>query len=227
MAVVGDSCCTRRWWWRRRAKRFSAWRGRRSATASQSRKRRTRANVCKRDRESALWGQVIDQVGPPPEGVQWVHVMDRGADNFEIYCHCQEQHSDWVVRVTQKQAERPYARRKEVPLEKYAKTLPLAGTYELHLRARGQTREHGPQPARTAKVEVRFGRLQMPVPNHKSPYVKELSPAPIAMWVVYAVEVDAPKGVEPIEWILLTSLPVESFEDAWRGAGILRKEVAD
>ena len=36
------------------------------------------------------------------------------------------------------------------------------------------------------------------------------------MWVVHVVEVDPPQGVEPVEWILLTSLPVENFEDAWR-----------
>jgi hypothetical protein len=108
-------------------------------------------------------------------------------------------------------------------LEAYLKMLPLAGTYELHLRARGQTREHGPQPARTAKVEVRFGRLHMPVPTHRSPYVKRLSPTPIAMGVVYAREVDAPKDVEPIEWILLTSLPVDSFEEAWLILGYYEK----
>jgi hypothetical protein len=176
-----------------------------------------------RERESELWGQVIDQVGPPLEGVRWVHVMDRGADNFEVYCHCQEQKSEWVVRVTQKQRKIVAPDGKRLPLDAYLETLPLAGTYELELRARGQTREHGPQPARTAKVEVRFGPLHVPVPSHQSPYVKRLSPTPIAMWVVYAVEVDAPKGVEPIEWILLTSLPVESFEDAWWVLGYYEK----
>jgi hypothetical protein len=176
-----------------------------------------------RDRESQLWGQVIDQVGPPSEGVRWVHVMDRGADNFEVYCHCQQQHSEWVVRVTQRQRNVVAPRGKQLPLQTYLTTLPLAGTYELRLRARGRTREHGPQPARTAKLEVRFGPLEMPVPRHRSPYVKRLSSAPIAMWVVHAVEVDAPEGVEPIEWILLTSLPVESFEDAWLVLGHYEK----
>jgi hypothetical protein len=46
---------------------------------------------------------------------------------------------------------------------------------------------------------------------------------PIAMWVVYAQEVDAPKDVEPVQWILLTSLPVESFNDAWRILGYYEK----
>lgn len=173
----------------------------------------------KRERESELWGKVIDQVGPPPEGVRWVHVMDRGADNIEVYCHCLEQRSDWVVRVTQQQRKVLVPEGKKIPLSEYLKTLPLAGSYELQLRARGPNRERDAQPARTAKVEVRFGPLQIPVPSQKSPYVKRLSPAPIAMWVVYAVEVDAPKDVEPIEWILLTSLPVKSFDDAWRVLG--------
>ena len=103
-------------------------------------------------------------------------------------------------------------------------TLPLAGAYELSLRARPQ------QPARTAKVEVRFGPLWMPSPKQKSGYVKQksgyvkkLAPAPIPMWVVHVLEVDAPQGVEPIEWILLTSLSVESFEDAWLVIGYYEK----
>ena len=43
------------------------------------------------------------------------------------------------------------------------------------------------------------------------------------MWVVHVKEVDAPKGIEPLEWILLTSLPVESFEDAWLVIGYYEK----
>jgi len=170
-----------------------------------------------RKRESELWGQVIDRVGRPPAGTQWVHVMDRGADNFEVYCHCREQHTDWVVRATQEERRIRVPEEKEMSLRDYLGTLPLAGTYELSLRARPK------QPARTAKLEVRLGPLQMPLPRQKSRYVKKLKPAPLAMWVVHVVEVNAPAGVEPIEWILLTSLPVETFEDAWRIIGYYEK----
>jgi len=34
------------------------------------------------------------------------------------------------------------------------------------------------------------------------------------MWVIHAVERNPPKGIEPVEWILLTSLRVDSFQDA-------------
>jgi hypothetical protein len=175
----------------------------------------------KRQRESQLWGEVIDRVGPPPKGVRWVHVMDRGADNFEVYCHCRQQDSDWVVRVTQKQRKIVTPDGQTMPLQQYLRHLPCVGTYELQLRAqkaqpaRGHRKKRAAQPARTATLEVRIGKLHVPFPQHRSPYLKGLPAKPIEMWVVHAIEVNPPKGAEPVEWILLTSLPVESFADAW------------
>lgn len=89
-------------------------------------------------------------------------------------------------------------------------TLPVAGAYDLYLRARPG------QAARTAKLEVRFGTLRMPIPRHASPYVKKLKPEPIVQSVVWVREVDPPAGVKPIEWVLYSSLPVETFQDAWQ-----------
>ena len=171
----------------------------------------------KRERESKVWGEVINAVGRPAPGVQLVHVLDRGADHFEVYCHCLEQQADWVIRVTQKQRKILTPDNQRIALKAYVDTLPVAGRYELWLRARPN------QPARTAKLEVRAGFLRVPVPVHRSPYVKRLNPEPIGMWVVQVREVDAPAGVEPIEWILLTSLPVTNFDQAWTVVGYYEK----
>jgi hypothetical protein len=163
-----------------------------------------------RNRESDVWGIVIDQVGPPPEEVEWIHVLDRGGDNFEVYCHLLQQRSGWVVRAAKlNRYVLAGPEKKRMQLSDDLSQLTLLGTYELSLRARPQ------QPARTAKLEVRVGSIHMPVPHHKSPWVRELAPEPIAMNVVYVVEVDPPAGVEPIGWVLLTSLPVETFDQAW------------
>jgi hypothetical protein len=172
-------------------------------------KKENAAQRLKRERESEIWGKLIDQIGQPNEGVELVHVMDRGADNFEVYCHCLEQKVGWVVRATQKHRNILTPEGKRTPLNKYLECLPLAGTYELQLRARPE------QPARRAKLEVRFGALEVPPPVQKSPYLKRLKPEPISMWVVQVREVDALEGVEPIEWVLFTSLRVEDFDDAW------------
>lgn len=162
-----------------------------------------------RDRESKVWGDLIDEVGQPAAGVQLVHVCDRGADGFEVFCHLVKQHADWVVRASclHRVIVTPDAER--MPLSKYLSTLPLAGTYELKLRARKD------QAARTAKLEVRFGTLWMPAPAQQSPYVKASGNSSIAMQVVEVREVDAPPGVEPIAWVLYTSLPVTTFDEAW------------
>ncbi len=172
-------------------------------------KKENKSQKFKRERESRVWGAVVDQIGRAPAGAQFIHVFDRGADDFEVFCHLLENGADWVVRASSTHRLIHTPQRERLPLKEYLATLPVAGTYELNLRARPK------QPARVAKLEVRFGALSMPVPRHKSAYVKTLKPQPIAMWVVWVREVDAPAGVTPIEWVLYTSLPVKSFADAW------------
>ena len=176
-----------------------------------STKRPTAPNRLKKEgRESEVWGKVIDQIGPPAEGDSYVHVFDRGADNFEVYCHLLQQRSDWVIRASQTHR-RILAGDAEqrVQLKAYLADLKPLGRYTLSLRARPQ------QPAREAELEVRLGRIKLPRPCHVSPWVRKLKQEPIAMNVIEVVEVNSPQGVQPIRWVLLTSLPVATFDDAW------------
>lgn len=54
----------------------------------------------KRPRESQVWGEVVELVGPSPEEAYFIQVCDRGADNFEFYCWLRESRCGWVVRAT-------------------------------------------------------------------------------------------------------------------------------
>lgn len=175
-----------------------------------SKKKENRSQRLKRKRESQVWGTVIDQVGPPREDVSWIHVLDRGGDNFEVYCHLLQQRSGWVVRASKLNRYVLVGESEErMKLSDYLPQLKLLGSYTLSLRARPQ------QPAREAQLEVRVGRIKVPPPHHVSPWVRKLKQPPIAMNVVEVVEVNAPAGVTPIRWILFTSLSMETFEDAW------------
>lgn len=175
-----------------------------------SKKKENRSQRLKRNRESEVWGKVIDQVGPPPEDVSWVHVLDRGGDNFEVYCHLLMQRSDWVVRASKLNRFVLVGDSEEcLKLSDYLSQLKSLGSYTLAIRARPN------QPAREAQLEVRVGRIKVPPPCHLSPWVRKLKQPPIAMSVVEVVEVNAPAGVTPIRWVLFTSLPVETFDDAW------------
>ncbi len=198
----------------RKAKR----KGRKNGKKPLKSKRENSAQILKRNRESEVWGTVIDQIGKPAEGVEYVHVFDRGADNFEVYCRLIQNQSHWVIRASRLnrdvlvgQSENPKK------LSAFLKTLKTVGHYELDLRVRPD------QPARAAQLEVRIGEVKIPRPKHVSPWVKSLQQAPIAMYVVEVVETNAPKDVTPIRWTLLTSLPVTSFEEAWVIIGYYEK----
>lgn len=160
-----------------------------------------------RDRESHVWGELIEQIGPPDEGVQFVDVCDRGADNFEVYCRLLLNRHDWIIR-GQHLTRNIVHQEQKMPLRDYVDTLPLAGTYELSYRSK----KHG---TRTANLEVRFGMVMMPAPTQRSPWLRDLGITRITMNVVEVREVAPPKGVKPLRWVLLTSLPVASFHQAW------------
>jgi hypothetical protein len=54
--------------------------------------------------------------------------------------------------------------------------------------------------------------------------LKALTPQPIPQWVVWAREVNPPPSVkEPIDWVLLTSLPVRDLEGAMEVIGYYEK----
>jgi hypothetical protein len=172
-----------------------------------------RQRLQREDRESRIWGDVVRQVGPAGRGVRYTHVFDRGADNFEVYCHLKLIATDWVVRAAQLTRSIRTTQQQKMQLREYLAGLALKGTYELQIPARRE------QPARTAHVEVRFGELLLPRPREHGPFVRECGIREIFMNVVEVREVAAPAGVEALHWVLLTSHEVQSFEQAWTVIG--------
>lgn len=139
-----------------------------------------------------------------------MHVCDRGGDDYEVFCHCVQQGCDWVIRASSLHRVIVTPGGRPQPLSQYLAELPVSGQYELSLRSRPG------QAARTAKLEVRFGELWVPVPRQSTPYMKNCGIGAIKMCVIEICEVDPPEGVPPIRWVLYTSLPVETFSDAWQ-----------
>lgn len=172
-------------------------------------KKQHSAQKLKRQRESEVWGRLIDRIGPAPDGVQLTHVGDRAADNFEVFCHLQANRCEWVIRMRSLHR-KVLVDNGEQSISSCLKQLPLTGEYLLQVRSRDR------QPARAARLEVRVGAIRMPVPRQRSPYLRQLSPQPINMQLVWVREIDGPRGATPINWVLCTSLAVTSFADAWR-----------
>jgi hypothetical protein len=178
----------------------------------------TAAQKRRRDRESAVWGRLIEQVGRPPATAQWVHVMDRGADDFEVFCRARRVGADWIGRVKSRNRLVRDRDGRERPLSDVLAAAAPAGGYTLELRARPE------QPARRARVEVSFAPVTTPVPRRPAASLTALTPRPIPQWVVRACEQGPPPGVkEPIDWVLLTSLPVGDLGAAMEVVGYYEK----
>jgi hypothetical protein len=64
------------------------------------------------------------------------------------------------------------------------------------------------RPARVARLEVRFAQVTLQSPKN------EKRRRELTLWAVWAREAEAPPKGERIEWMLLTTLPVTTFEEA-------------
>ena len=175
---------------------------------SAKKKKENTYQVKQRKRESQVWGQLIDQIGLPADGVRFTHVMDRGADDFEVYCHLLQQRSDWVVRASKMNRKVRWPDGRETDLQEYLRQLPAAGVYDVPVPARPG------QAARTAQVEVRDGPVALPAPRQLSPWLRKQGIKLITMWVVEVREIHPPKGSTPLHWVLYTSHAVTNLEQA-------------
>jgi Transposase DNA-binding/Transposase Tn5 dimerisation domain len=172
-------------------------------------KKESRTARLKRRRESEIWGDVVAQAGAPPAGSQWIHVFDRGGDNFEAMIHIVQNRGDFIIRAAKLQRNVIDEQGKKRPFREVLGDAKVLGHYKLSLRARPG------QKARVAKIEVSTLRIEFPQPHFKSKLVKNCGLKSIAMNVVVVQETNPPKGVTPVRWILLTSLPVDTFEQVW------------
>lgn len=67
-------------------------------------------------------------------------------------------------------------------------------------------------PARTAHCEIRYQRVTVKPPKNRPGYLPKLKS--VGLWAILLKEVGAPDNVDPIEWRLLTTISISSFEDA-------------
>jgi hypothetical protein len=172
------------------------------------RKESVKAKRERKDRESLLWPTGLSAIGPAPAGCDWVHVADRGADTFEFLARHMEDGHGFVVRSNRSRVIRQSHNTEGVrdDLHAYVRAQPLRGRREVSVSARAG------QPARKATMAVAFAAVLLCPPHvRRGHYVKR----PLPLWVVRVYEIDAPKGVKPLEWILLTNRKVATLEDAW------------
>jgi hypothetical protein len=172
------------------------------------RKEGVKAKRTRLNRESRLWLQGLEGVGPAPKDQLWVHVADRGADTFEFLARLVTPGHGLLVRSCTNRAiyQGHEASAAKGLLHSYARSLPLHGQRPVIVSARPGRAE------RRALVSVAFAPVLLCPPHvRRGDYEKK----PLPLWVVYVCEINPPAGVKGLEWVLLTNVPVNTVDEAW------------
>jgi hypothetical protein len=161
------------------------------------------------ERESIVWGQLIDEIGSPCLGMKWIHVCDRGADDFEVFCRARQQQCGFVIRAARLNRKVLNAEGKKLRVDEVLRELPLRGIRKIAVKADRKS------PARTAVVELRYSTIFIPRPRVLTPWLKEhASREPLKTGIVELREPSPPKGITPLRWVLYTSDSVNTVGDA-------------
>ena len=158
----------------------------------------------RQERETDVWIRQVQSIGTPAAGSMWVHVGDRGADMFPFFQACQTTKTPFLVRAAQN-------RRVQQDEEEITYALLRARSWPSQAsRAFEVPARHGHQ-ARSTQLQLAFGQMTLLPPRHEPRAGQE----PVTVWVMRVWEEQTPEGEEPLEWILLTSVPTTTLAQAW------------
>jgi Transposase DNA-binding len=177
-----------KFWTRKQFKGTNALRGKVNAT-----------RIPIEQKESVRWlenlNQSTRQLGDPS---RCVHVGDREADIYELFCAAREAGTHFLIRTC---VDRLAGRGRTTVARRMARE-PVRGEHAVEVRD-----DHG--QVSTAQISLRFCRMTVHPPVAKQGRYPALS-----LTVIHADERGTPVGRDPIRWRLLTDLPVEGLASA-------------
>ena len=191
-------------------------------------KRHQRKQLPVEAKESAKWLVALKRTEERlmSVGVRVVTVADREADVYELFALAEEVRGEWVIR----------ARHDRKLTDEAGKLLSAVESVSPSVRATVQVQRADNRPARQAKLEMRRATVVLRPPERAREVmakwwaahleVEHLLPEelhPIRVGVILVTELEAPEGVEPLRWLLLTNLPVETEEQVLRCVGYYRQ----
>lgn len=171
----------------------------------------SRQRVPVEKKESYKWLQALMRtVSLLPEGTQAVTICDRESDMYEFIGKAEALNTHYLIRSSWNRSIR--VQNKDYYLWDYMESLPRMGTVKIEVEAKRRQKQKL-EKNRIAKLEIRFARVELRR-NEKKRVNRKECPEFLSSYVVWVKEINPPKGVEGLEWMLLTNVAVESFADA-------------
>jgi hypothetical protein len=151
------------------------------------------------EKESVRWLQNLKQTSTLlSEPERCVHIGDRESDIYELFCAAREAGTHFLVRTHADRLAEDGTRTISQEMDE----APSKGFHRIKVRDK---QGH----CARATLEIRWRRIRVLPPIGKQKRYPELT-----LTVIYAQELGTPKDREPIDWKLLTDLPVGSRAEA-------------
>lgn len=154
-------------------------------------------------KESHKWLKALEEsLNGIPKPMSTVTIADREADIYEFFKKANDLGAHLLVRATRNRRILEECKLLFDQIEQ----APEAGQCVVEIPRRSDQN----LPPRQAKLSVRYCRITV-CPAHC--HVKKPK-GTIVLYAILAREIDYPESEEPIEWFLLTTIPVGSLEEA-------------
>ena len=191
-------------------------------TAAQREKRLKRTPI--EDKESMRWLEGLRQtraIARQLPQVQFICVGDSEADIYELLAEPRGEpagpQADWLIRACQDRAldAKAHEQHRHLIEEVSAKAV----LYEVELLVRGRKAKvavdkrgrRQPRETRRATVQVRAATVTL-----RAPWREDRKLPAATVNVVLVRELNPPAGQSPVQWILLTTLPIGTLEEVRR-----------
>ena len=165
------------------------------------------------EKESYRWIEAMEEstVNIPDE-IETVTVADREADIFELFKRSKELNKNILIRAIGNRK----VRSEENSLIKTVDATDKAGIIKALIPRDSNTNT----PEREAELEIKFCTVQLKPPSY---LLNSNKLQPIELDVIYAKEIDTTEREKSIEWLLLSSIPIRTIEEASEKIGWYRQ----
>ncbi len=174
-------------------------------------KKRTHNNALPiKEKDSYRWIEALEQTVMtfPEKSKSIVTICDREADMYDLFLRAKELNTHLLVRACQNRKvnkKSPYSEKTGQKLWTLLKKEDIKGVVTIDIPKRDTI------PARKAKCQVKYCNFVLNHPtNHFEKHTKELPN--LKLYAIYIHEIQKEIKSDAIEWMLLTTLPVTSFE---------------
>lgn len=163
-----------------------------------------------------VWGDTAEGIGHWADGTRLIHVGDRHSDVFRFLCTCRSLGHGFVVRAMHNR----YLQGGKDRLWAHLRQQPGAFIETVEVGVQRTRGNRIKRSKRNANVTVRYASVVLPRPENDPRTSDE---AAVGTWAVYVLEENPPASEEPLEWMLLSSEPIESADDAREILGWYRR----